>query len=79
MKITVQGNSSANMSIPSGLVLNDISASVLPLLLRKHGITITGKQARSLVKALNRYRKNHPEWVLVEVHSAQGEDVLIKL
>ena len=79
MKIIVHGKEMANLSLPSGLVLNPFSASALPMLLRKYGIAISGKQARALVKALNIYRRSHPEWVLVEVHSAQGEEVLIKV
>ncbi len=33
----------------------------------------------AFARLLNRYRRSHPEWVLVEVESADGDYVKIKL
>lgn len=79
MKISVKGDPNINLAIPSGLVLNSLTASLLPIYLRKYDVHIPAAQARKFVRALNRYRKAHPEWVLVEVLSSQGETVCIRL
>lgn len=79
MKISVYGNQKINIAIPSGLVLNPLTASILPMYLRKYDVHITGAQARKFVRVLNRYRKANPEWSLVEVLSSKGEGVRIRL
>lgn len=79
MKISVNGDPNINLAIPSGLVLNSLTASLLPLYLRKYDVHIPAAQARKFIRALNRYRKAHPEWVLVEVLSSQGEAIRIRL
>lgn len=81
MKIVVKSNEGTNirLPIPSGLVLNRFAAGFAPKYLKEYGIDITKEQAINFVKELNRYRRRHPEWVLVEVQSSDGEYVKIKL
>ena len=81
MKIVVKSNDGPNLwlPIPSGLVLNRFVAGVAPQYLKEYGLDITKEQAVLFVKALNKYRRRHPQWVLVEVQSAEGEYVKIKL
>ena len=64
---------------PSGLVWNPITAMLLPGILRQNGIEITREQALTMVRAINRYRRRHPNWKLVEVESANGERVEVAL
>ena len=81
MKIVVKSKDGPNiwLPIPSCLVLNRFFAGFAPKYLKEYGIDITKEQAVSFVKALNQYRHRHPDWVLVEVQSAEGEYVKIKL
>ena len=65
--------------IPTGLVLNPFAAGWVRKSLKSYGINITKQQAISLIKALNRYRRRHPDWALVEVESTKGEAVNIVL
>ena len=65
--------------LPSGLVLNSLTASFLPKYLEEQGIHITREQARVFVKELNRFRKRHKDWKLVEVQGADGDIVDICL
>jgi hypothetical protein len=81
VKIIVKSNGGPNfwLPIPSGLILNRFAAGFAPKYLKEYGLNITKEQAVTFVKELNRYRRKHPEWVLVEVQSSSGEYVKIKL
>ena len=67
------------MPIPTGLLLNNLTAALLPKVFSEMGLGLTNRQAKNLITAANRFRKTHKEWVLVEVHSADGDEILIKL
>ena len=81
MRIVVKNNGGPNirLSIPSGLVLNRFASGFVQGFLKELGLDITKEQAIIFIKELNRYRQNHPKWVLVEVQSSSGEYVFIKL
>ena len=81
MKIIVTSKEGPNirLPIPSGLVLNRLVAGFAPRYLKEYGLDITKEQAVLFVKALNQYRRKHPDWVLAEVQSSDGEYVKVKL
>ena len=81
MKIVVASKEGPNirLPIPSGLVLNRFVAGFVPQYLKEHGIDITKEQAVAFIRALNHYRHTHPEWVLVEAQSSDGDYVKIKV
>lgn len=79
MIIIVKGDRKLTLGLPSGLALNPLTASMLPIFLRKYDVHITAAQARKFVRELNRYRRAHPEWSLVEVLSSEGKVVRIRL
>jgi hypothetical protein len=67
------------LPIPTGLVLNRWGVGLVLDSLKKYGLNVTKEQAVDFARFLNRYRRSHPEWVLVEVESADGDYVKIKL
>lgn len=81
MRIVVKSKDGPNiwLPIPSCLVFNRFVAGIAPKYLKEDGIEITKEQAVAFIRALNQYRHKHPDWVLVEVQSAEGEYVKIKL
>ena len=80
MRITVQSDDvNLRIPIPTGLVLNDLTAGLAPKLMAQNGVTITTKQARKFIRAMKKYKRRHRDWVLVEVQSADGDYVEIKL
>ena len=81
MKILVKehGGHTIRLVFLSGLVLNSLSARFLPKYLEEQGIHITREQALMFIKELNRFRKSHRDWKLVEVQDADGEIVEIRL
>lgn len=81
MRVIVKNNEGLNLRIPipSGLILNRFSAGVVQKYLKEYGLNVSKAQAAAFVKALNRYRRRHPEWVLVEAETAGGDYVKVKL
>ena len=64
-----------HLRLPTGLMLNPVSAGVISIKLRETDVKISGKQLYVLFRAIKRYKKKHPEWKLVEVESRSGEAV----
>ncbi len=80
MKILVNWQEqNLNLRFPTGLVLNRVTAGIVARALGKKGLPLSRKQMVCCIRALNRYRKTHPDWVLVEVNSADGDRVEMKL
>ena len=81
MRIVVKAGENANIRlwVPTGLVLNRVTALFIPAILEKQGITVTAGQAAAFVRAIKDSRRRFKDWVLVEVKSVNGEEVCIKL
>ena len=79
MKLIIQNGSGEkhNISLPTGMVLNRISAGIVCGILKKHDVEIQKKQLVELLKVAKNYKKCHPEWKLLEVDDASGEHVEI--
>lgn len=79
MRITVNEGSgkSIRLCLPSGLVLNRLSAGFLSAKLKEQNVYISGKQLRILFRAIKGYKAAHPEWKLIEAHGSNGEIVEI--
>lgn len=79
MHITVneRGGKNIHLHLPSGLVLNRLSASLLSVGLKTKNVNISGRQLRRLFRAVRSYKAAHPEWTLLEVYSHNGEVVEI--
>lgn len=77
MHITVNEYSGKRirLSLPSGLVLNRLSASILSARLKKTSISLSAKQLHILFRAIKSYKASHPQWMLIEAES-QGGDVV---
>jgi len=80
MKIRIRSeDANFTLPIPTGLLLNPLTAGLLPKLLEEYGIHVTGQQIMGLYSAIKQFSRRNKDFVLVEVHSADGEEVLIKL
>ena len=79
MKIQIKeaGGHKLCFPIPTGAVFGHITAAILPHALKDEGITITKKQAYQFIRELRRYKKAHPDWVLVDIEDAGGDTVKI--
>ena len=67
------------LQLPTGLLLNGLTTPALAKTIKQYGINLSIKDTRLLIRAAKRYKKEHPDWKLVEVYSAKGERVEIRL
>ncbi len=65
--------------IPTGLLCNRLTAGLAAKAMAQNGYTATPEQMVRLFKALRRYKRKHPDWVLTEIRSADGDYVYVKL
>lgn len=80
MRIITKGDGyHVRLRIPTGLVFNRFTAAAVSKEMGKYGVKLSPGQARILMKELKKYRRTHPDWVLAEVHSSDGDYVLVKL
>lgn len=88
MKIIIKNSdTNLNLTLPSRLILNSLTATLAPKLINKKinggknnsGIYLKGSQLRRLIREINRYRRKHKDWALVEVEEGEnGDRVIIK-
>ena len=89
MKIYVKSNDAPTIRInlPTGLLLNPLTARVAVKSLEKHvkldeynlKNLITTSQANALFAEMKRMKRKYPDLYLVDIESADGEIVKIKL
>lgn len=84
MKIKVKdADTNIKIIFPTCLLLNRLTAFAAPKIfnkkLKQHGMELTSAQAIKFVKTVNRFRRRHKNWKLVEVNSADGEHIEIRL
>ena len=80
MRIVVkEPGSHIRLRFPTAMVFNRFTAAAISKESGKHGVKVTPEQVRGMIKAVNAYRRTHPDWVLAEVHSTNGRYVFVKL
>lgn len=80
MRIIVKGKKKIFLLLPTGLLLNGLSAHIMHKFLPDHvPYPFTERQTRALFREIRAYRKRHKDWKLVEVRSADGTFVDIKI
>ena len=81
MKIQVTGSQEppVRITLPTALVLNALTARLMGLHIKDREVPLTGAQLSSIFRELRAYSHRHPEWVFVEVESADGTHVRITI
>jgi len=84
MKIKITGSDrSFSLTIPNGLVLNGITARIACNAASKHapedGQRLSPEAISRIFLELNRIKKKHGTWALVEVEKTTGEKIKILL
>ena len=81
MRVTIKQTNDRGfyLKLPTGLALNRPVAWVLARKLRKQDVHISYKDLYRFMKAVRCYKKDHPDWLLAEVNSADGERISVIL
>lgn len=86
MRIIVKdSDTNLNIKLPSRLILNGITAAFASKIINKKiedkggNSPVTSSQLRNLIREINKYRRKHRDWILVEVDEpSTGSRVIIK-
>ncbi len=81
IRITSDGKTTS-LLFPTSLILNPISFSLTRGTIRIDNVGISGLKAKDvskILKVIKNYKKENPDWNLLEIESANGDGVVIKL
>ena len=81
MIIKIRSNDGPNLFIPfpTGLLCNRLTAGFAAKAMEQNGWSATPAQMVRFFRAVRRYKRKHPDWVLTEVQSSNGDYVYVKL
>ena len=81
MIIKIRSNDGPNLFIPfpTGLLCNRLTAGFAAKAMEQNGWNATPAQMVRFFRAVRRYKSKHPDWVLTEVQSSNGDYVYVKL
>ena len=77
MKMTV--NQHTIFILPTRLLVNRLTAGIIRKKMEREGLTLTTEQLLLFTKELKRYKKNHPQFCLMEATSPDGKTIRIFL
>ena len=75
----IKVDNAVDLRLPTCLALNALTAAAFARKLRQEGCDISAAQLRVFFREVRRYRRDHPEWDLVEVLSDDRKMVRIRL
>lgn len=81
MKIDVKNEKrSFHLAFPNWLILNRVSMRLARKVTKGEvEVRLSGKALRELRRTIKRLRKTRGDWSLIEVHSADGDEVRVRL
>ena len=65
--------------IPTALFCNRLTVGFAARMMARNGITATPEQMVRFFRTVRQCKRRHRDWVLMEVHSADGDQVYVKL
>ena len=81
MEIRIKDKDGTNLWIPlpTGLVCNRFTAAIAAKAVAEQGISLSAGQLSRLFAVCRTFKRTHPDWVLVEVDSTDGDYVRVRL
>ena len=79
VKVRAKDGPNLTIPIPTGLFCNRLTVGFAAKMMEQNGITATPAQMMKLFRTIRRYKRKHPDWVLTEVRSSNGDYVYVKL
>ena len=78
VKVRATDGPNLTIPIPTRLFCNRLTAGFAATTMAQNGITATPRQMMTLFRTIRRYKRKHPDWVMVEVQSSNGDYVYVK-
>ena len=78
VKIRCQQGPRLLIPIPIGLFCNRLTVGIAAKAMEQNGITATPAQMMKLFRTIRRCKRKHPDWVMVEVQSSNGDYIYVK-
>ena len=79
IKVRSEGGPNLFIPIPRGLLCNRLTAGFSAKMMEQNGMHATPEQMVRFFRAVRGYKRNHPDWVMVEVESSTGDYVYVKV
>ena len=79
IKVRSQDGPNLTIPIPTGLLCNRLTVGFAAKMMEQNGMHATPEQMVRFFRAVRRYKRKHPDWVMVEVESSNGDYVYVKL
>ena len=79
IKVRSQDGPNLTIPIPTGLFCNRLTAGFAARAMDQNGFHATPEQMVRFFRAARQYKRRHPDWVMVEVQSSDGDYVYVKL
>lgn len=79
VKIRSKDGPNLFIPIPTGLFCNRLTAGFAARMMEQNGMNATPAQMVRFFRAVSRYKRKHPDWVMVEVESSTGDYVYVKM
>jgi len=78
MHVVTENGRSFRLLLPTRLLLNGVTASIAAKAAKEKGLPIPRTAILNFFHCILDYRKQHPDWILVDVESSGGETIYIK-
>ena len=79
IKVRSQDGPNLTIPIPTGLFCNRLTAGIAAKAMAQNGWNATPEQMVRFFRTARQYKRKHPDWVMVEVESSNGDYVYVKL
>ena len=79
IKVRSEGGPNLFIPIPTSLLCSCLTAGFSAKIMEQNGVNATPEQMVRFFRAARQYKRKHPDWVMVEVKSSNGDEVYIKL
>ena len=79
IKVRSEDGPNIFIPIPTGLLCSRLTAGFSAKIMEQNGGHATPEQMVRFFRAARKYKRKHPNWVMVEVESSTGDYVFVKL
>ena len=79
VKVRAKDGPTLTIPLPPALLCSRLTAGFSAKIMEQNGVHATPEQMVRFFRTARQYKRNHPDWVMVEVKSSEGDYVYVKL